>query len=246
MINLLLTKRIIKRTIEKILPQNVKLIHGGGKNVFLCRKTAIGFYYTSEIYYRSKSRFQESYCDLAFPAVKVISFNNAFKSIKMERVYGEKYDDIKHDEIVIDRLFEFSITSPIKIREEGYPLILQHGDVKRENIIWTDDCSFVFIDLDNISYYPIFYDILHFCSCNNMRLDEICSVFYSHISEVRKVFERIGLPLDDSFLDEIFYEYSTLYLSYGNFYRDVLFLVDGDMNNYPKTHTIIDKIKKQL
>ena len=147
----------------------------------------------------------------------------------MQRIHGNHFSDIEHDDLVIRLLFEYAVESPIRSNDNGNCLYLQHGDVKRNNVLWINASNFVFIDIDNISYRPLLFDVLHYCAMAGMNLDEILSILDLHKSSIKKMFFRCDYCFDENYLDFVFYNYVLFFVRLGDCFDDVAFLSERDI-----------------
>ena len=161
--------------------------------------------------------------------------------IIMERVNGDQHDDKEHDQLVISKLFEYAIESPMQKSETYEITYLQHGDVKRNNILWTNVNDFVFIDIDNISYRPLLFDVLHYCAMAGMNLDEVLKVLDLHKHSIKKLFLRCDICFGNDYLDLIFYDYTMFFVRLGDCYEDIAFLINGETDSYPRTEDLLNK-----
>lgn len=217
---------------------------GGGKRVYLFKNYALGFYKDSDLYKRSQESYQANANQLVFPFAKVVSWNDYFELVIMQRIHGNHFSDKEHDDLVIQLLFEYAVESPIRSNDNGNCLYLQHGDVKRDNIIWVSEKEFVFIDLDNVSYKPFLYDVLKYCNHICMTLREIENAILSNKPSIIKIYKKANLEFDESkFVDSIFYGYVSLYASWGRFYGDLEFLNCDAIKNYPRTYELLQTLK---
>lgn len=221
---------------------NAEYTFGYGKDVFIFDDIVVGFYKRHEFFEMSKNNYQKHIKASVYPFVKVISFNDAEESVIMQKVIGVHYNDKKHDDYLIEKLFLYALESPICVSDNGEYTYLQHGDMKRENTIWTDENTFIFIDLDGTSYLPLFFDILHYCAMINMNLDEIINVIDSHLLIVKQVFGKFNLSIYNNYLDFIFYYYALFFARLGDCFEDIAFLTDADLSAFPKTNGLLHSL----
>lgn len=215
--------------------------YGFAKDLFLYKEYAVGFFKSVELYEKANKNYQNNKSVFPYSVVNVIGFDDESNSIIMERVNGVQYDDKEHDQLIISKLFEYAIESPIKKSEIYKITYLQHGDAKRNNIIWTSDSNFVFIDIDNISYRPLLFDVLHYCAMAGMGLDEILSVLDLHKNSIKKLFFRCDLCFDENYLDLVFYYYVLFFIRLDDCFEDMDFLIQGDLDLFPRTSSLISK-----
>lgn len=217
---------------------------GYGKDIFIFSDIAVGFYKTHELFEKSKNNYQNYKQAFVYPAVKVLSFIDEDESVIMEKACGVQYRDKKHDDYLIDKLFLYALESPIFIKDNGECTYLQHGDMKRENTVWTDENKFIFIDLDGMSYLPLFFDILHYCAMIGMNLEEIIHVIESHGSIVGQVMGRFNFSEENNYLDFIFYYYALFFTRLGDCFEDISFLLDADLSYFPMTYELLREMSK--
>ena len=217
---------------------------GYGKDIFIFSDIAVGFYKTHELFEKSKNNYQNYKQAFVYPVVKVLSFIDEDESVIMEKACGVQYCDKKHDDYLIDKLFSYALASPVIIKDNGECAYLQHGDIKRENTVWTDENKFIFIDLDGMSYLPLFFDILHYCSMIGMNLDEIIIVIESHGSIVGQVLSKFNISEENNYLDFIFYYYAVFFMRLGDCFEDISFLLDADLSCFPMTYELLRRMSK--
>ena len=216
--------------------------YGFAKDLFLYEKHAVGFFKKVEFYEKAKMNYQNYYSGFPYSVVNVIGFDDERKTIVMEKVNGVQYDDKEHDQLVVDKLFEYALESPI-YKSKSYGIThLQHGDAKRNNVLWINASNFVFIDIDNISYRPLLFDVLHYCAMAGMNLDEILSILDLHKSSIKKMFFRCDYCFDENYLDFIFYNYVLFFVRLGDCFDDVAFLSERDISSFPNTNKLISNI----
>ena len=215
---------------------------GCSKEILLFEKYVVGFFKDNGLcsYEQAKNNYVNHIEKLNYPTVSIIGFDDDSKSVIMQRINGNCYCDRKHDLMVISKLFECTLSLPFHI-EKGQYFMLQHGDAKRNNIVWIDENRFFFIDLDGVSYKPLYFDILHYCASANMNSNEIIGIFYNHLSFVKKLYGRIGSRFDNDYLDNILYNYAMFYVRLDDCFEDIDFLIQGDLDLFPRTSSLISK-----
>lgn len=219
--------------------------YGFAKDLFLFKEYAVGYFKDYSLYIKAKTNYIDNIEYLVYPVVNILSFDDANCLVIMERIEGVQYEDRNHDYCVIKRLFEYALESPTKVEKDEYSY-LQHGDAKRNNIIWIDENNFVFIDLDNISYRPILFDVLHYCAMVNMSLDEIVLILNDNISLIEMLLSKFGLAFSEESLDYIFYCYARFFIRLGDCYEDIDFLMHKKLDSFPKTEKLLSKLKVSL
>ena len=148
---------------------------------------AAGYYYEQRSYERAKKAYERLENTKELPVVDIIAFNDSDCSVIMERACGTQFFDRQHIDTVAAFLCEYAGKAPAIINNDDY-LYLQHGDMKAGNIIWTEDTNYVFIDLDNIGYYPVLYDVLHLCYSLRMSLCEITEGLKANSESIKVMF----------------------------------------------------------
>jgi hypothetical protein len=208
--------------------------------VLLIDEKAYGFYYTQNGYKQSKQNFERNGSAFNYPCITNVSFDDNYLCVKMSRVYGVTYHDQCHDAIVIKKLLLMETLSDSKRDKEGNLLFLQHGDANRANIIWTGESDFVFIDLDNISYYPPLLDVFHYLCMAGYDLDGIVDLLNQNHALLKEVCIKSEINYMDNPLDTLFYRYVLHYLrNVGGCYEDFRFLSRENTLLYPKTNKLL-------
>lgn len=211
--------------------------------MLLMDDTAYGFYYTHNGYKQSKRNYELNCSAFNYPCVTNMSFDDRRQCVKMSRVYGVTYRERYHDGIVIRQLLYLALTAASKQDAEGNLLYLQHGDANRTNIIWRNMDDFVFIDLDNISYYPPLLDVFHYLCMAGYDLAGIVNLLKENWSLMEQVCIKVGVDCTDNPLDILFFRYVTHYLkNVGGCYEDFQFLTCENTQDYPETNQILRQI----
>lgn len=207
--------------VRNIKQHSVQYDSGEGKDIILLEDYAIGFYYEQRIYERAKRFYEEFKYKAALPFADIVSFCDTDRSVIMERINGIQYYDKEHICLVIDYLCRYAQTAPSIFKDNGWRY-LQHGDMQARNIIWTDDTDYVFIDLDNLGYHPLMYDVLHLCFSVNMSLRAITETIESNSEIIKVIFDRFGIDFNNNYLDSIYFEYVNHYYKMGKFFEDIM------------------------
>jgi hypothetical protein len=217
---------------------------GYSKKTFLFDKYAIGFYHRKELFELAEKNCCDYLNDLNYPIVKIICFNKINYSVLMENISGIQYNDRLHDYVIIKHLFKYALSAKCCI-DDGVCKYIQHGDVKPNNIIWLQDNRFVFIDLDEIGFKPLLFDILHYCAMSNMSLEDIIIILENNTTSIVKILSNFGLGFDSDSIDTIFYEYVMFFVQLDDCYEDIEFLTHGDAKRFTRTNTLLEMIVKK-
>jgi len=214
---------------------------GQGKVVLMTDKNAYGFYDAENGYYHSKRNYEKNYSSFNYPCVTNVTFIDSLKCIVMDKVQGISYNDLLHDKLIIKKLLELQVASSTIINPNGEVLFLQHGDANRANIIWVDNEP-IFIDLDNIGYYPPLLDIIHYC-CSVYDLLELETSLNENDELVRKICDRVGIETTGNYLDDLFYRYVNHYIKMNCCFEDFKIFTLDNTKNYPRTNELLQSIK---
>ena len=237
-------RKTIKCIIKKI-KQNyynitcAKRISGYGKDIYIFKAYVVGYFKSTQQYLLARNNYRQFSDLFVYPVINNLVFNDRWETVRMERVIGKQFEDRMHDDIVINKLFEYALDSPYRVEKNGETTYLQHGDAKRGNIIWKDSQEFVFIDLDGISYLPVLFDILHYCAMAKMTYNDILNILESNITLIKELFEKCKLEYNNNYLDYIFYHYSLYFFRLGNCYDDIAFLNIENTKSLPKTNALM-------
>ena len=216
---------------------------GLSKEVYKFNDYVAGFYKNRNRYLESKSNYYSYVDDLCYPVVDIIAFDDKNNCVIMDLVKGKQYKDKVHDKIIIEKLFEYAVDSPVNT-DNNELTYLQHGDAKRNNVIWIDEERFIFIDLDGVSYKPMLFDVLHYCAMAEMTLNDVEAILNSNKKTAERLFNRFKLCFDEKTLDKVLFDYVMFFVRLGDCYEDIDFLFCGDTMKYPKTNELLDKIRK--
>lgn len=214
---------------------------GQGKIVLMTEDTAYGFYNTEKGYSGSKNNYDRYYAEFNYPCINNITFNDDFKCIVMDRVFGVQHNEAYYHEIVVKKLLELSVNAAIKVNTKGEVLFLQHGDASPNNILW-NGVEFCFIDLDNMNYYPPLLDVFHYFCCASYSLSEIVAILNQSEETVKRICERARINVDKNYLDELFYCYIMHYVKMNCCFEDFKFLTSKNTVEFPMTNEILRSI----
>ena len=155
------------------LCKNSSLVTNGNYHIGMYKTTVIGTDYTYYCY-RKKKRYLETKGIIERFASKIpynlcdVFYSDKNKMMYSPTVKGEQFFDRDHYEKMTNYLLEsykkLIITNrDIKINNDviHVPYCIQHGDCHLGNIFWTNDEP-LFIDLDDMGNYPLFYDFFYF------------------------------------------------------------------------------------
>ena len=218
-----------------------KFTSGFGKYVFINENICLCVPYTNELYYFAKKNYVKNAPFLSYPMAKIINFNDSRCYFEMEKIDGVRFFNREHDLIVLEVMLKQALILPVDYSNKT---MLQHSDAKRNNVIWKDDKTFVFIDLDGISYYPILFDYIHYASSIIVNIDDFMSLLQNHYSLISNVLSRFGIDYKGiRSLDIVFYNYVLWYkTNCESLTDDYLFLSKLDKTLFPNTnHLFIDK-----
>ena len=230
--------------LKKYMNQSVdclKFSFGCGKVVLIIENIVFGFYNTEKAFLHSKKNYENYYKSFNYPCITNISFIDEMKCIVMSRAFGQCYSDSYHDKIVIKQLIALSTFASIKAGSDGTALFLQHGDANRKNIIWDEDKP-IFIDLDNINYYPPLLDVFHYLCLADYFLEEIVAFLKENEDQVKVIAKRSGIDTEANYIDELLYHYVKYYAEMNCSFEDLAFLKTDNTKEYPKTNQIIRSI----
>lgn len=251
-------KSILKKLdIRCILPKNLFHIYfnshnngdfscldfgrGCGKTVLLTKHHAYGYYYSEHGYNMSKHNFEAVYDKFNYPCVSGISFNDESKCIKMDRVKGKVFSDSWHDEIIVEKMIAYLVDAEV-IEIHNEICFLQHGDAQRLNVLWNENDSFTFIDLDNMKYYPPMLDVFHYLNVAGYTLEKILTLMNKNRTNIEKICLKAGIDCEKNYIDELFYRYVKHFANMGGCYENFSFLNRKNTITYPKTNSLLKSI----
>ena len=212
---------------------------GAGKIVLFFDNYICGFYKRKTLYIEAKNNYR-NVKELSYPHLGKCSFNDENLSITMPKIPGKSFFDSFHDKIIIDFLFEQLKVLP-KIKAHDKIQILQHGDCKRENIIWTDEESFFFIDLDGCKYLPILFDFIHYCANIHLTFENMIAILQDR---AQFIMDSIGYCCDNNTLiDDILEGYLMFYEKIGCCYGDFDFFCFENTAEYKKTVEVLTRLR---
>lgn len=181
---------------------------------------------------------------IKYPTMQ-LSFDDNNLVVIGETIKGHKYKRNEKFNAVLDYLFDFYDISSYLIKGSNIfgcdiktPVCVQHGDLKDSNIIWTSDDSFQLIDLEAISYKPIFFDLFFYILISKK---EAAITVFENENFARKVLSLADSKgLRDYDLDKLFLIYLAYLVegfnsertqSYYNYYlKDAFYLVSKCKN----------------
>lgn len=216
---------------------SIEFAAGNGKAIILTQNKAIGFYFEQVAYDSAKRNFVLCYPLFNYPCVKGITFYEKQKCITMDRLNGVCYEDREHDKIIVRDLLSFSTYANMRTTPDGIVKFLQHGDAKRDNIIWNGD-NYEYLDLDNINYYPPLSDVFHYLCVAGYTLNETVSMLKNNMDAVKTVCSRAKID-SDNLIDELLCGYVSHYKRTNCNFEDLRFLRCSGIKDFPKTNELL-------
>lgn len=231
--------------IEKV--EFLELGGGCAKVIFFNQNYAYGFYKSKREYFDAKQRYLEFSPLFTYPSIKE-SFIDQYQCVVMDRVRGKLLCDDEHNQILLRKMLGFAIYAPIK-RDPIYGILyLQHGDVYPNNVLW-DKQTFLFIDLDSISFYPPLFDIFRFLVtfAGMTELTSIINLLNENPKELKAIFEKAEIVTQDNPWDILLYNYLLFYYRTGRKedYVDFRFLTIENTVDFPKTNKLLRTIYEE-
>lgn len=213
---------------------------GVAKYVFLSEQFAFLFYKKEDYYKHFLEQFNSLCNSFNYPYPKFFEFNNDYWMIKTERLSGKVFKDCLHDSILIEDMIKRAISSPCKL-SNNHILILQHGDVKAENVLWIKNKPY-FVDIDTIGYYPILFDVFHYIASRNISLEKMVRLLELNEELLNLFLERFDVgKYNIELLDIFLFDYVHCFLKDNTFYH-FSFLNKYNIKLFPKTSTLLDKL----
>ena len=212
---------------------SIKFDSGLGKTVLLLEDFVVCISRNKKQYNFIKHNYCNYSEDFVYPYAKILSFNDRELTFIMEKAKGINHQDNVHDKIIIKKLIDYSIKSPFIV--DDYKMYIQHVDVTRNNVFFQSDDEIKFIDIDNISYKPVFFDIIHFAS-HYYDANELLNFLLENDDLLTKALSKFGYNGKNIFkkLDIVFSEYIRYYKNYmPKLSNDYLFLSSLDNSKFP-------------
>lgn len=144
------------------------------------------------------------YCDyLPIQCCKYYEFNFDKRIFKMEKIDGTSFLDSRHALELADLFLRNGLSKENKyvIHNNCGIAYIQHGDPGLNNVIYRNGNEPVFIDNDNLGFYPALYD----CFVLITYMDDSFSLlkkFYSqNLEKLKLKFASFGITFSDSAFD---------------------------------------------
>lgn len=186
---------------------------GQGKVVLMSGDKAYGFYDSLRLYQNSRNNYYNHIEKFNYPSVQVLGFYDRKRLIVMNLVSGVVRKDYTHDKILVQEMLKIGAMSDTRTQGDK-TLFLQHGDAKRENVLWNNE-SFCFIDLDNINYLPPMFDVFHYLNNCDYDLMEVMGFLEDNKSAVEKICCKANISIEDNPLDCLFRNYVDQFIGWG-------------------------------
>lgn len=216
----------------------INFLEGGGKYVVFFQDYVICVPKKTSFYYYIKNNYSKYSSIFTYPYAKITSFDDKKMSFTMENIVEKKhYKDQHHDLIVINTLLKQALISPIDHNNPNQ--YLQHGDVKRSNIIWTSYENFIFIDIDNMSFKPILFDVIHYAS-GTMHANDLLTILLKNTVLLEKINNKYHITTYfPNIIDTIFSNYIYYYQKeMPHLKSDYIFLNELDPKLFPLTSSL--------
>ena len=215
---------------------------GGGKIVLMTQDKACGFYNTEKGYSGAKKSYINNYHSFNYPCVQNICFFDKIHCIVMDRIIGNICSDYSCDRKLIKKMLEWHITAKTYTTQSGDIMFLQHGDASRRNVLWVQNNP-IFIDLDNIGYYPPLLDVFHYC-CSIFNFNQIISILMENDELIKAICKKSEIDINTNYYDTLLLKYVNHYVKMNACFEDFKFLTVHNTKDYPKTNLVLQSIKK--
>ena len=216
----------------KIGQKQISFFKGSRKMVIPIGNKILNITYKRKQYNKLKNNYILYHSDLSFAYPKIIQFNDKNCTFVQERVYGKSFRDSAHDKITMDYILKYSLKSKID-REKR--MMLQHGDAWRENILFTQN-GICMIDLDQISYRPILFDLILFSASIRMNAKALCSYLLENGNAIDRIANKFDLFITPPrLLDYIFSNYVDYCKKRNRIKNNYVFLDGLDDLHFPLT-----------
>ena len=213
-----------------------KFIKTRSKYILFINEIAYTIPYSLNRYKYIKNKYQKYSDILSYPHAKLLSSNDKKGIMLIERVYGSEYGDLYHCKRLIKSMIEFAIEAPLNKNDRTY---LQHGDVNKGNVIWSQEEIPVFIDIDNAEFLPLLFDIIHF-SAPIFTANELVGILDEYTELLSVLFKKFGIEYCHASLDLVFRDYIIWYEeNCPDLKEDFYFLQHLNFNNFPITFMFI-------
>ena len=216
----------------------LKFDYGMEKIVILSQDFVYAFFNKRESYKISKDSFVAYYKLFNYPCVQGLNYADSKKCLIMNKVEGEVKISYHYDISLIESLCKYLLNAHTIINMKNEVLFLQHGDVKRENVLW-DKKEHCFIDLDCLGYFPPFFDVLHYLEYAKYSLKDIISFLQYNYEVLIEICKRANINTEQNCLDEIFYKYLLLYKENSLCLEDIKVFKSEEIKDFPKSFEIV-------
>lgn len=143
-----------------------------------------------------------------YPHCEYVDFIDDKNLIIENEICGERYSDKKHDDIVIKSIIKYQFLNDKYINKDDDIYVFQHGDFQRINILWLDMNKFICIDLDDIGYYPILYDLIKYLYSAKYTKKEIINILNENKTSIVNIYKKCGIINNEDYLiDKIIKDY---------------------------------------
>lgn len=179
-----------------------EFFQGTYKIVFCSKGFVISYCNNIEIYQMNKNNYQLYSSVFPYPYAKTLCFDDKNQIICSEYIAGKKYGDVEHLLVWAYYVIRKTYNTEFVIKENAIYYI-QHGDAWFGNVIWTNDRTFVYIDLDRMGYWPALYDIVY--GLTVALKEEAFSLIENELyDEISCLFEHMGFHFSIAFLDDAY------------------------------------------
>lgn len=214
--------------------------YGCGKIVILTEDKAYGFFKSEKAFYHAKDNYNRYSNDFNYSFART-GFDDNKKVVIMDRIIGTVHNDEYFDRAIIKKLLENAINSKVCTGLNGEAKYVQHGDAARLNVIWNDEEDPVFIDLDNIGYYPPLLDVFHYLCMADYSLEQILLLLKENESLVNAICQKCNIAVDNNPIDRLLYGYVKHYTDNGICYEDFAFANENNTKEFPLTNSLLKR-----
>lgn len=139
---------------------SANFLRGTYKICFSNGKNLVSWCNNQDVYNMNKNNYLNFSKIIPFPFAKEFLFFDRKKLIVSEYVDGQTKSDRNHLILWAKKVLYYSKKGIFDLRN-GVVYYPQHGDSWYNNIIWTSENDFKYIDLDRIGMWPAFYDVIY-------------------------------------------------------------------------------------
>lgn len=227
------------------------------KTILLGENNAFYFFKNLDNYNDVKRRILSLSSSLGFEIMRSEFLDNHALLIS-NIVEGKQFKDEGHLSKLMTNLFSLYNAERKDVGErlidgvDGHVLFMvQHGDCHLGNVFWSSN-SFSLIDLDDINYYPFFYDIFYlFLSFYHEKAFDIfrSEKFRNDVELAAKKHNIADQNIVDKYLSAYLYYWVNQMKSDTKFF-DIFFYVrwflNADLTGFPSVVAAIEKYKENL